>query len=160
MTRSQEQFQIKLSKGRVGEEAIIKALSTITEVKDVTDYSSHKSYQQKGMDFSFLNRKTGVWDRGDAKTNIKENDLTFLELYKSDSKDGWFLTSKSDYIFCYSVYTKKIYYYDLVEMRKYINSRIEKRDINISHLSDGCIGVWLPVKKNPLIRELITNQDF
>ena len=153
MTQAQEQFQMKLSKGRVGEEAIIQALSLITEVKDVTDYTNHKDYQQKGMDFSFLNRRTGVWDRGDAKANISESGLTFMELYKSNGNPGWFKSSKSDYIFCYSPYTKKIYYYDLQKMRPYVDKRIAENSIKTSHLKNGCIGVWLPVDKNPLIKE-------
>jgi len=153
MTTSQEQFQMKLSKGRVGEEAIIQALSLITEVKDVTDYTNHKDYQQKGMDFSFLNRRTGVWDRGDAKANISESGLTFMELYKANGNPGWFKSSKSDYIFCYSTYTKKIYYYDLQKMRQYIDKRVSEQSIKTSHLKNGCIGVWLPVDKNPLIQE-------
>lgn len=154
MTTSQEQFQIKLSKGRVGEAAIIEALSKITEVKDVTDYSKHKSYQQKGMDFSFLNRNTGVWDRGDAKANISKTNMTFMELYKKTGHEGWFKKSKSDYIFCYSSYTGKIYFYDLQQMRNYIDKRLAERSLKTSHLDSGDIGVWLPVDKNPLIKEL------
>ena len=154
MTQAQEQFQMKLSKGRIGEEAIIQALSLITEVKDVTDYTNHKDYQQKGMDFSFLNRRTGVWDRGDAKTNITEYGFTFMELYKKSGDKGWFLTSKSDYIFCYDIYKKKIYYYDLQKMRNYIEKRINEGSLKTSRIkSNGCDGVWLPVDKNPLIKE-------
>ena len=150
---TKEEFQLKLEKGRVGEYAVIQALSQITEVKDLTDYSAFKGYQQKGLDFEFFNRKTNTWDRGDAKANIGSTGLTFMELYKGTGKLGWFSTTKSDWIFCYSVYTKNIYFYSVNEMRGYIDKRLKDRSIKTSHLKDGCIGVWLPVDKNPLIEK-------
>ena len=150
---TKEDFQLKLEKGKVGEYAVIQALSQITEVKDLTDYSAFKGYQQKGLDFEFFNRKTNTWDRGDAKANIGESGLTFMELYKGTGKLGWFNTTKSDWIFCYSVYTKNIYFYSVNEMRGYIDKRLKDRSIKTSHLKDGSIGVWLPVDKNPLIEK-------
>lgn len=148
-----EKFKIALEKGKAGEYVIIQALSEITEVKDLTNYADFKGYQQKGLDFEFFNRKTKTWDRGDAKANIMESGLTFMELYKANGKLGWFNTTKADWIFCYSVYTKKIYYYSINEMRGYIDSRLKDRNIKTSHLKSGDIGVWLPVDKNPLIYE-------
>jgi hypothetical protein len=148
-----EQFKIKLEKGKAGEYAVIQALSQITEVKDLTNYEDFKGYQQKGLDFEFLNRKTNTWDRGDAKANIMKSGLTFMELYKANGKLGWFNTTKSDWIFCYSVYTKSIYFYSINEMRGYIDSRLKDRSIKTSHLKSGDIGVWLPVDKNPLIEK-------
>jgi hypothetical protein len=148
-----EQFKIKLEKGKAGEYAVIQALSQITEVKDLTNYEDFKGYQQKGLDFEFLNRKTNTWDRGDAKANIMKSGLTFMELYKANGKLGWFNTTKSDWIFCYSVYTKSIYFYSINEMRGYIDNRLKDRSIKTSHLKSGDIGVWLPVDKNPLIEK-------
>ena len=148
-----EQFKIKLEKGKAGEYAVIQALSQITEVKDLTNYDDFKGYQQKGLDFEFLNRKTNTWDRGDAKANIMKSGLTFMELYKANGKLGWFNTTKSDWIFCYSVYTKSIYFYSINEMRGYIDNRLKDRSIKTSHLKSGDIGVWLPVDKNPLIEK-------
>ena len=148
-----EQFKIKLEKGTAGEYAVIQALSQITEVKDLTNYDDFKGYQQKGLDFEFLNRKTNTWDRGDAKANIRESGLTFMELYKANGKLGWFNTTKSDWIFCYSVYTKNIYFYSVNEMRCYIDTRLKDRSIKTSHLKSGDIGVWLPVDKNPIIEK-------
>lgn len=148
-----EQFRIKLEKGKAGEYAVIQALSQITEVKDLTNYDDFKGYQQKGLDFEFLNRKTNTWDRGDAKANIMESGLTFMELYKANGKLGWFNTTKSDWIFCYSVYTKNIYFYSVNEMRGYIDTRLKDRSIKTSHLKSGDIGVWLPVDKNPIIEK-------
>lgn len=148
-----EQFKIKLEKGKAGEYAVIQALSQITEVKDLTNYDDFKGYQQKGLDFEFLNRKTNTWDRGDAKANIMESGLTFMELYKANGKLGWFNTTKSDWIFCYSVYTKNIYFYSVNEMRGYIDTRLKDRSIKTSHLKSGDIGVWLPVDKNPIIEK-------
>jgi hypothetical protein len=152
---TKEDFQLKLEKGKVGEYAVIQALSQITEVKDLTDYTAFKGYQQKGLDFEFFNRKTNTWDRGDAKANIGSTGLTFMELYKGTGKLGWFNTTKSDWIFCYSVYTKNIYFYSVNEMRGYIDKRLKDRSIKTSHLKDGCIGVWLPVDKNPLIEKFV-----
>ncbi len=137
---TKEDFQLKLEKGKVGEYAVIQALSQITEVKDLTDYTAFKGYQQKGLDFEFFNRKTNTWDRGDAKANIGSTGLTFMELYKGTGKLGWFNTTKSDWIFCYSVYTKNIYFYSVNEMRGYIDKRLKDRSIKTSHLKDGCIG--------------------
>lgn len=150
-----EQFKIKLEKGKAGEYAVIQALSQITEVKDLTNYDDFKGYQQKGLDFEFLNRKTNTWDRGDAKANIMESGLTFMELYKANGKLGWFNTTKSDWIFCYSVYTKNIYFYSVNEMRGYIDTRLKDRSIKTSHLKSGDIGVWLPVDKNPIIEKFV-----
>jgi hypothetical protein len=39
-------------------------------------------------------------------------------------------------------------------MRNYINSRIESKTINFSTVKDGSVGVWIPVHKNNLIKEL------
>jgi len=129
---TKEDFQLKLEKGKVGEYAVIQALSQITEVKDLTDYTAFKGYQQKGLDFEFFNRKTNTWDRGDAKANIGSTGLTFMELYKGTGKLGWFNTTKSDWIFCYSVYTKSIYFYSVNEMRGYIDRRLKERSIKTS----------------------------
>ncbi len=158
MTEAQEQFKLKLAKGKIGEEIVIDTLSQITEVKDITNYTNYKNYQQKGMDFSFFNRKTGVWDRGDAKANITETDMVFLEMYKKNGNLGWLKASKSDYIFHYSHYTKKIYYYDLSEMRSYIDKREKENNIKISQVQDGSYGCWFKVTNHPLIKEFKVNK--
>lgn len=154
MTQAQELFQSKIKKGKIGEEIIIEALYKITQVKDVTNYTDYKTYQQRGMDFSFLNRRTGVWDRGDAKANITETDMLFIEMYKKNGNLGWLKASKSDYVFHYSHYTKKIYYYDLSEMRSYIDKREKDKSLKISQVQDGAYGCWFKVTNHPLIKEL------
>jgi hypothetical protein len=153
MTEAKELFNLKVAKGRIGETMVIEAIAKITEVKDITNYTDFKTYQQKGIDFSFLNRKTGVWDRADAKANITETDMVFLEMYKKNGNLGWLKSSKSDYIFHYSHYTKKIYYYDLSEMRAYIDDREKKNNIKISQVQDGGYGCWFKVTNHPLIKE-------
>jgi hypothetical protein len=52
------------------------------------------------------------------------------------------------------VYSKKLYYCNLKEMRNYIKSRIDSRSIKFSTVKDGSVGVWIPVHKNNLIKEL------
>jgi len=153
MTDDSMSFQDKLSKGQVGEKIVIGALREHTEVRDLTDYSDYKAYQQKGLDLEFLNRKTGAWDRADVKTSISESGLTFLELYKREGELGWFHTTKSDWIFCFSVYTKKIYFYSVNKMRNYISDRFAKGNIKTSYLKDGAIGTWLPVETNIIIKK-------
>ena len=154
MSAPENKFEDSIRKGQIGEQVIIEALRKITEVKDLTDYTKYKSFQQKGLDFEFRNRHTGEFDRADAKANISKTDLHFVELYKGSGDYGWLYKTKSDWIFCYSHYTKRIYFYDVVKMKKHIEERLEKKNIKISHLSDGCSGVWLPVNTNPLIKEL------
>jgi hypothetical protein len=39
-------------------------------------------------------------------------------------------------------------------MRNYIKKRIEDRTIKFSTVKDGSVGVWIPVNKNNLIKEL------
>lgn len=146
-------FQDKLSKGQVGERTVIEALREHTEVRDLTDYSDYKAYQQKGLDLEFLNKKTGAWDRADVKASVSESGLTFLELYKREGELGWFHTTKSDWIFCFSVYTKKIYFYSVNKMRNYISSRFAKGTIKTSYLKNGAIGTWLPVETNEIIKK-------
>jgi hypothetical protein len=146
-------FQDNLNKGQVGERAVIAILSKTLEVRDLTDYENYKAYQQKGLDIEFLNRKTGAWDRADVKTNVAESGLHFIELYKREGELGWFHTTKSDWIFCFSIYTKCVYFYSINEMRNYISGRFEKGNINTSHLKSGAIGVWLPVETNIMIKK-------
>lgn len=147
-------FELLLKKGQVGEQVALRYFSKLTEVKDRTDYTQHKFYQKKGFDFEFLNRKTQTWDRAEVKTNIRENNLTFFELYNKKLELGWFNTSTADILVLFSVYSKKLYYCNLKEMRNYINSRIESKSINFSTVKDGSVGVWIPVNKNNLIIEL------
>lgn len=149
----QQTFLENLKKGGLGEQAVIKVLSEKLQVRDLTDYTENKAYQQKGLDIEFLNTKTNAWDRADIKTNISVTDLTFLELYKREGVLGWFHTTKSDWIICYSLHTEKIYFYSVNEMRNYINDRITKNNINMSYLKNGAIGVWLPVEKNIIIKK-------
>ncbi len=147
-------FELLLKKGQVGEQVALDYFKKITEVKDRTDYNEHKFYQKKGFDFEFLNRKTQTWDRAEVKTNIRENNLTFFELYNKKQDLGWFNTSTADILVLFSVYTKKLYYCNLKEMRNYIKSRIDSRSIKFSTVKDGSVGVWIPVHKNSLIKEL------
>ena len=146
-------FQLLLKKGQVGEVAAIKYFSNITKVNDKTDYIQNKYDQKKGFDFEYLNRKTNTWDRAEVKTNIRENDLTFFELYNKHQKLGWFHTSKADIVVLYSIYTKKLYWYDLKEMRNYMQKRINENTLKYSDVKDGSIGTWLPVT-HFLIKEL------
>ncbi len=147
-------FELLLKKGQVGEQVALDYFKKITEVKDRTDYTEHKFYQKKGFDFEFLNRKTQTWDRAEVKTNIRENNLTFFELYNKKQDLGWFYTSSADLLILFSVYTKKLYYCNLKDMRNYIKKRIEDRTIKFSTVKDGSTGVWIPVNKNNLIKEL------
>lgn len=153
MSSSSDQFQDNLKKGQVGEQFVIEALRKTLEVRDLTDYSEYGAYQQKGLDIEFLNRRTNAWDRADVKTNITETGLTFLELYKREGELGWFHTTKSDWIFCFSVYTKAIYFYSVNKMRNYISDRFTKGNIKTSYLKNGAIGTWLPVETNNIIEK-------
>lgn len=153
MSSSSDQFQDNLKKGQVGEQFVIEALRKTLEVRDLTDYSEYGAYQRKGLDIEFLNRKTNAWDRADVKTNITETGLTFLELYKREGELGWFHTTKSDWIFCFSVYTKAIYFYSVNKMRNYISDRFIKGNIKTSYLKNGAIGTWLPVETNNIIEK-------
>jgi len=153
MSSSSDQFQDNLKKGQVGEQFVIEALRKTLEVRDLTDYNEYEAYQQKGLDIEFLNRKTNAWDRADVKTNVTEIGLTFLELYKREGELGWFHTTKSDWIFCFSVYTKAIYFYSVNKMRNYISNRFTKGNIKTSYLKNGAIGTWLPVETNTIIEK-------
>lgn len=150
---TQKTFLENLKKGGLGEQAVIEILSKKLQVRDLTDYTENKAYQQKGLDIEFLNTDTNAWDRADIKTNISETGLTFLELYKKEGILGWFHTTKSDWIICYSLVTEKIYYYNVNEMRNYINDRVSKSSIKMSYLRNGAIGVWLPVETNIIIKK-------
>lgn len=153
MSSSSDQFQDNLKKGQVGEQFVIEALRKTLEVRDLTDYREYGAYQRKGLDIEFLNRKTNAWDRADVKTNITETGLTFLELYKREGELGWFHTTKSDWIFCFSVYTKAIYFYSVNKMRNYISDRFTKGNIKTSYLKNGAIGTWIPVETNNIIEK-------
>lgn len=153
-----ERFTNMLAKGAKGEKIIIERLRNLTEVKDLTDYYQFKKYQRKGLDFQFKSLlDKNVWLRGDSKANImggSEDNLgvTFFELYKDIGNEGWFKTSKSDYIFIYDVTMGRSYFYDLDKMRKHINS-LPDLDKRLKQVSDGAYGVWWPVA-HPLIKEL------
>ena len=155
-----DQFINMLAKGAEGEKAIIKKLRKITEVKDLTDYSKYQYYQRKGLDFQFKSLKDpDVWLRGDSKANIRggtagNKGVTFFEMYNGTGKEGWFLTSKSDYIFIYDSEMGRSYFYDLDKMRDHI-SNLSDSDYNkrLKRVRDGAYGIWWPVN-HPLIVEL------
>ena len=153
MNSYSDQFQDSLKKGQIGERSVIEALSNHTEVRDLTDYENYKAYQQKGLDLEFLNKKTNAWDRVDVKTNVTENSMTFLELYKKEGELGWFHTSKSDWIFLYSVYLREIYYYSINEMRNYVSNGLLQGELKVSNLRNGAIGLWIHVLDIPLIKK-------
>ena len=151
-----ERFGQMLKKGAKGEQVIIERLQNITEVKDLTDYEAFKKFQRKGLDFEFKDRKTGVWLRGDSKANIiggglDKKGVTFMEFTKGSGAQGWFLTSKSDYIFLYDVNSGRSYFYDLDAMRKHMENK--KNSLKFKQVQDGAYGVWYPVD-HPLIQEL------
>ena len=153
-----EQFKNMLAKGAKGEKVIIERLSKITEVKDLTDYSAFRTYQRKGLDFQFKSLKDkDVWLRGDSKANIMggtedNKGVTFFEFTKGSGAEGWFLKSKSDYIFLYDVRMGRSYYYDLDKMKEHIMN-LPDRDSRLTQVSDGAWGIWWPVN-HALIKEL------
>ena len=153
MNKFSEEFQERLAKGKEGERAIILALSNVTDVRDLTDYDKYEAYQKKGLDFEFLNKETGAWDRGDAKANITEHGYTFLELHKGNGSLGWFYLTKSDWIYCYSRFTKGIFYYGVNPMREYVANGIKNNFITIKQVSDGSKGVWVNVIENSLVKK-------
>ena len=153
MNRFSEEFQERLNKGKEGERAVILALSNVTEVRDLTDYNKYEAYQKKGLDFEFINKETGAWDRGDAKANITEHEYTFLELSRGNGSLGWFYLTKSDWIYCYSSYTKHIYYYGINPMREYVAKGLEKGTLRLSEVSDGSKGIWVNVVENELVKK-------
>ena len=146
-----EKFDNMLAKGAKGEQVIIERLRKLTEVKDLTDYSTFRKYQRKGL------QDEDVWLNGDSKANIiggTEDNLgvTFFEMYKGTGKEGWFLSSKSDYIFIYDVRMGRSYFYDLDQMKKHIRN-LPDFDKRLKQVSDGAYGIWWPVA-HPLIKEL------
>ena len=153
MNKLSEEFKERLSKGKEGERAIVLALSNVTEVRDLTDYDKYEAYQKKCLDFEFLNKETGAWDRGDAKANITEQGYTFLELNKGNGSLGWFYLTKSDWIYCYSRYTKLIYYYAINPMREYVAKGVETGILRLSEVADGSKGTWVNVIENTLVKK-------
>ena len=156
-------FATKLKKGQVGERVIIERLEKIgCDPQDLTDYQIYKKYQQKGLDFTFLDRKLDVRLRGDSKANIifsKEDDngMTFMELTKKTGDKGWFETSKSDYIFIYDPLYERSFFYDLEIMRNHFEDKRKNHNLKVIQLKDGCYGVWQKVDQlieAGLIKEL------
>ena len=144
-------FETKLKKGKVGERVIIERLTSIgCAPQDLTDYSTYKKYQQKGLDFTFLDRKLNVRLRGDSNANIifsseDDNGMTFMELTKQNGNRGWFETSKSDYIFIYDPLYERSFFYDLEKMRNHFENKKKNRTLKVIQLKDGCYGVWQKV---------------
>jgi hypothetical protein len=143
-------FKQDLSIGRIGEEAVIAVLSKYYKVEDAGDFDKYSDIQLKGIDLFFYvgDKKYSV----DVKNNINFGS-TFLEIYQSNSKPGWFKTSEADYIFLYDRYSKKIYYYHLNEMRQYIRESINNKSIDLQKVSNGALGVKINVTYNKLIQE-------
>lgn len=157
-----EKFKLSLEKGKKGEHVIMDRLSKITKVNDLTNYTKHKTYQQKGIDFQFFNRKKEVWENADAKSNIRESDLAMLELYKPNGTEGWFWKSKSDWIFHYNPSNSDVYYYDLDKMRIFIKNRLDNNTLKCSQGVDGAYGTWINLKDmrkkfNFLVKKLDKN---
>lgn len=144
-------FDIRLKKGGVGERVILERLEKAgLEPQDLTDYSKFKKFQQKGLDFTFLDKESGVRMRGDSKANILFSTrynlgMTFMELTKKDGNLGWFWSSKSDYIFIYDAIFERAFYYDLDDMRKYIRTRLDNNSLKVKQVRDGTYGAWISV---------------
>ena len=108
--------------------------------------------QSQGIDFGI---KEPNWRREftlDAKTNlyIEREYYAFKIELQRENKAGWFYTTKADRINHVNSYTGKYLFYDLNEMRYYINSillRYGKQALNLVEM-DGDILLHITIKSN------------
>lgn len=113
-------FQEQLKKGQTGESLIAAYFSEQFEVIPATD-----AQQRQGIDFTFVDRRTGksltVQVKTDEKAEITGN--AFLETISVDKsggcqqKQGWIFTSVATWLLYYLPQTSKLYIFELDALR-------------------------------------------
>ena len=144
-----EKFGALGNKGAKGETWLFERLSKRYQT---SDYRKDAIMQSQGIDFGI---KEPNWRREftlDAKTNlyIEREYYAFKIELQRENKAGWFYTSKADRIYHVNSYTGKYLFYDLNEMRYYINSillRYGKQALNLVEM-DGDILLHIIIKSN------------
>lgn len=144
-----EKFGALGNKGAKGETWLFERLSKRYQT---SDYRKDAIMQSQGIDFGI---KEPNWRREftlDAKTNlyIEREYYAFKIELQRENKAGWFYTSKADRIYHVNSYTGKYLFYDLNEMRYYINSillRYGKQALNLVEM-DGDILLHITIKSN------------
>ena len=144
-----EKFGALGNKGAKGETWLFERLSKRYQT---SDYRKDAIMQSQGIDFGI---KEPNWRREftlDAKSNlyIEREYYAFKIELQRENKAGWFYTSKADRIYHVNSYTGKYLFYDLNEMRYYINSillRYGKQALNLVEM-DGDILLHITIKSN------------
>ena len=144
-----EKFGALGNKGAKGETWLFERLSKRYQT---SDYRKDAIMQSQGIDFGI---KEPNWRREftlDVKSNlyIEREYYAFKIELQRENKAGWFYTSKADRIYHVNSYTGKYLFYDLNEMRYYINSillRYGKQALNLVEM-DGDILLHITIKSN------------
>ena len=97
---------------------------------------SEKNRKMQGSGIDMKLTKSGLSDIYlDVKTNLINDDYCYLELSKTELRDGsgWFFKSQADRIYHYDDTNNTYFYYNLKEMRqKFLNGRIRHGDIFVA----------------------------
>ena len=144
-----EKFGALGNKGAKGETWLFEKLSKRYQT---SDYRKDAIMQSQGIDFGI---KEPNWRREftlDVKSNlyIEREYYAFKIELQRENKAGWFYTYKADRIYHVNSYTGKYLFYDLNEMRYYINSillRYGKQALNLVEM-DGDILLHITIKSN------------
>jgi hypothetical protein len=102
-------------------------------------------FQKRGIDFRIKKAHWRRYYQLDCKHNLDDRGNFYVEVYKEKGLPAWFLTSQSDRMYHINVEHEFLYYYDLPQMRKRIETlqykpnekgllRLNVKDANISDL--------------------------
>ena len=114
-------------KGETGESFMYEVLQNEYEV---SDYRKDLVMQTQGIDFGI---KLPNWRREytlDVKNNlyIEPSFYAFKIELEDKGKPGWFFTSKADRIYHSNAYMGEYFYYELTEMRHFVNKKLLAND--------------------------------
>jgi hypothetical protein len=117
------------AKGESGENYLYEVLKN---QYTVSDYRTDMVMQTQGIDFGI---KKPEWRREytlDVKNTLyieKNNEyIAFKIELECNKQPGWFFTSKADRIYHTNAYMGKYLYYNLDEMRYYVNKKLIAQD--------------------------------
>lgn len=111
-----EAFGARGTKGRLGEEFLIKSLKSWGW--EVKHFESDRKKQTSGIDVEFKDPKWRDFYSGDAKNNMDEYGCFYVY-------EDWLFKTKADRIFHVNPVTGWIAWYSVEEMRSYYNKDLE-----------------------------------
>lgn len=138
--------------GKCGEEVIYDYLTSLDNVKLVSNVTNSPQHQEVDIDF-LIEFKNGITSTAEVKTDSYDTGNFFIELIGDieDNRLGCMLVTKSDYLFYFFTKTNELY---IIRTRKFVTwflmnmARFDDRTVK-NNWGGNCyhsFGVLLPKK--------------